>query len=103
MNLTRIIAFKLTLLLAFVMGRATAQTVSLRTNLLYDATLTPNIGAEQDTLPRREFLSVKSNLLLDVAYVPGYDRWCPIPTVAIEYYPKNGHFTFGASFDCPWW
>ena len=58
---------------------------------------------EPQTLDRREFLSVKSNLLLDVAYVPGYDRWCPIPNVAIEYYPKNGHFTFGASFDFPWW
>ena len=54
-------------------------------------------------LPRREVLSVKSNLLLDFAYVPGYNRWCPIPNVAIEYYPKHGHFTYGASFDCPWW
>ena len=52
---------------------------------------------------RREFLSVKSNLLFDVAYVPGYDRWCPIPNVAIEYYPKHGHFTYGASMDFPWW
>ena len=25
---------------------------------------------------RREFLAVKSNLLLDVAYMPGYNRWC---------------------------
>lgn len=58
---------------------------------------------EPQILPRREFLSVKTNLLFDVAYVPGYDRWCPIPNVAIEYYPKKGHFTFGASFDCPWW
>ena len=54
-------------------------------------------------LPRRELLSIKTNLLLDVAYMPGYDRWCPIPNVAIEYYPKKGHFTFGASFDMPWW
>ena len=53
--------------------------------------------------PRRELLSVKTNLLLDFAYVPGYDRWCPIPNVAVEFYPKGGHFTFGASFDCPWW
>lgn len=53
--------------------------------------------------PRRELLAVKSNLLLDVAYMPGYDRWCPIPNVAVEYYPKHGHFTFGASFDFPWW
>ena len=54
-------------------------------------------------LSRREVLAVKSNLLLDVAYVPGYDRWCPIPNVAIEYFPLHGHFTYGASFDCPWW
>lgn len=53
--------------------------------------------------PRREVLAVKSNLLFDVAYVPGYNRWCPIPNVAIEYFPKHGHFTYGASFDCPWW
>ena len=23
--------------------------------------------------------------------------------MAVEYYPKKGHFTFGASFDMPWW
>ena len=33
----------------------------------------------------------------------GYDRWCPIPNIAVEYYPLRGHFTYGASFDCPWW
>lgn len=54
-------------------------------------------------LPRREFLSLKTNVLLDVAYMPGYNRWCPIPNVAIEYYPLHGHFTYGASFDFPWW
>jgi hypothetical protein len=53
--------------------------------------------------PRREVLSVKTNLLFYGVYVPGYDRWCPIPNVAIEYYPLRGHFTFGASFDMPWW
>ena len=58
---------------------------------------------EPIVLKRREFLSVKTNLLLDGAYVPGYDRWCPIPNVAIEYYPLHGHFTFGASIDFPWW
>ncbi len=55
-------------------------------------------------LPRREFLSVKTNLLFYGAYIPGgYDRWCPIPNIAIEYYPLHGHFTFGASLDIPWW
>ena len=54
-------------------------------------------------IPRREILSIKTNLLFDVAYVPGYNRWCPIPNVAIEFYPKHGHFTIGGSFDFPWW
>ena len=59
--------------------------------------------AEPLVLPRREFLSVKTNLLLDFAYAPVYARWCPAPNIAIEYYPQRGHFTFGASFDMPWW
>lgn len=53
--------------------------------------------------PRRELLSVKTNVLFDFAYMPGYDRFCPIPNVAVEYYPLHGHFTYGASFDGPWW
>lgn len=61
--------------------------------------------AYQPTPPRlcrREMLSVKTNLLEWVAYVPQYG-WCPMPNVAVEYYPKHGHFTYGASFDFPWW
>ena len=64
---------------------------------------TPAVLPAELKLPRREILSVKSNLLFDVAYVPGYNRWCPIPNVAVEYYPLHGHFTYGFSFDCPWW
>lgn len=57
-----------------------------------------------ERIPRRELLSVKTNLLLDFAYMPfGYNDFCPIPNVAIEYYPLHGHFTYGAMFDCPWW
>ena len=52
---------------------------------------------------RRELLSIKTNLLYDFAYMPGYDRFCPIPNVALEYYPLSGHFTYGASFEGPWW
>lgn len=52
---------------------------------------------------RRELLSVKTNLLGYVGYMPNYGRYCPIPNVAIEYYPLRGHFTYGASFDFPWW
>ena len=56
-----------------------------------------------EVLPRREVLSVKTNMLFYGIYMPGYNRWCPIPNIALEYYPKRGHFTFGASFDMPWW
>lgn len=55
-------------------------------------------------VPRREVLSVKTNLLLYGFYMPGgYNKWCPIPNVAIEYYPLHGHFTYGASLDFPWY
>lgn len=58
---------------------------------------------ESEEMLRRELLSVKTNLLFYAVYMPGYNRWCPIPNIAVEYYPKRGHFTFGASFDMPWW
>lgn len=66
------------------------------------------ITQEPDTIPtkipRREVLSVKTNLLLYGFYLPGgYNRWCPIPNVALEFYPKHGHFTYAASIDFPWW
>ncbi len=61
------------------------------------------VETELVSQPRRELLAIKTNLLFYGAYIPGYDRWCPIPNVAVEYYPKRGHFTLGASFDMPWW
>lgn len=62
------------------------------------------IQSTNERIPRRELLSVKTNLLFDFAYMPfGYNDFCPIPNVAIEYYPLHGHFTYGAMFDCPWW
>ena len=66
-----------------------------------DLTVTDDI--EMIRLPRRELLSVKTNLLMDFAYMPGYNRWCPLPNVAVEYYPLYGHFTYGLSVDFPWW
>ena len=55
-------------------------------------------------VPRREILSVKTNMLLYGFYLPGgYNRWCPIPNIAVEYYPLHGHFTYGGSIDFPWW
>ena len=55
-------------------------------------------------VPRREVLSIKTNMLLYGFYLPGgYNRWCPIPNIAVEYYPLHGHFTYGGSIDFPWW
>lgn len=55
-------------------------------------------------LARREVLSVKTNMLFYGVYMPGgYNRWCPIPNITVEYYPLHGHFTYAATFDCPWW
>ena len=69
--------------------------------------LTGKVKLETPTLPmvenRQEWMSIKSNLLFDFAYMPGYERFCPIPNVAVEFYPLHGHFTYGASFDGPWW
>lgn len=66
--------------------------------------LKPETGLSRhlQTLYRRELLSVKTNLLEWGAYVPQYG-WCPMPNVAFEYYPRHGHWTFGASIDFPWW
>ena len=46
MNFAKIIVFKFTLIMAFVTGHAAAQTVAFRSNMLYNATLSPNLGAE---------------------------------------------------------
>ncbi len=62
-----------------------------------------SLPKQDERIPRREMLSIKTNLLFDFAWVPGYNDWCPIPNIALEYYPMHGHFTFGASIDFPWW
>ena len=82
---------------------ATIDTLPAATAIIDVAPVTSQVETAPDTLLRRELLSVKTNLLFYALYLPGYNRWAPIPNVAIEYYPKGGHFTLGASFDMPWW
>ena len=60
------------------------------------------LPAPVEVWKRRELLSVKTNLLMYGAYVPQYG-WCPMPNVTLEYYPLHGHYTYGASFDFPWY
>ena len=79
-------------------------TVEARPIVVPQVPVAPLEVAARMRQPRRELLSVKTNLLLYGLYVPfGYNQWRPVPNVAIEYYPKRGHFTFGASMDFPWW
>ena len=88
---------------ATVVADFAADTISAPITVL-DILRTDSADFQPLTLPRREFLAVKTNLLLYGFYLPdGYNRWAPIPNVAIEYFPQHGHFTFGFSFDCPWW
>lgn len=48
-------------------------------------------------------LSLKTNLLFDLAtFYPGYG-WAPAPNIELEYFPGRGHWTVGASLDFPWW
>lgn len=73
-----------------------------------EAPLAPGreVGGEAAPIkvPRREVLAIKTNMLLYGVYMPsGYDKWCPIPNVAVEVFPLHGHFTYGASIDFPWW
>lgn len=56
-----------------------------------------------DSDERRELLSIKTNLPMWGTYIPQYGGWCPLPNVAIEYYPAHGHWTYGMSYDNPWW
>ena len=46
MHLTKNKTITVLLLLSLIIPRSSAQTLALRTNLLYDATLSPNLGAE---------------------------------------------------------
>lgn len=79
-----------------------AEPVKKDTDILLPPPPTP-LMAWQEKLPRRELLAIKTNLLFDFGSFPGYDEYAPIPNVAIEYFPKHGHFTYGASLDFPWW
>lgn len=55
-----------------------------------------------DDKPRREFLSIKTNLLGYGFFLKQYG-YCPIPNIELEYYPKHGHWTGAISLDNPWW
>ncbi len=50
---------------------------------------------------RREILSVKTNLAQYCIILPNLG-YAPVENIALEYYPRRGHFTFGLQVDCAW-
>lgn len=53
-------------------------------------------------IERRHVLALRTNMLYDLFYMPGY-YWAPTPNIQLEYYPKKGHITASFSFTCPYW
>lgn len=51
---------------------------------------------------RQPMLRVKTNLLLYGTYVPQCGVR-PVPNIAVEYLPREGRWTAGASLDIPWY
>ena len=59
----------------------------------------PDIPVSRKTKP---IIGLSTNLLYDVTYMPGYGL-TSIPSFSLEYYPAEGHYTFGADVEWPHW
>lgn len=55
-----------------------------------------------ERLTRRHIIALKTNLIYDFFYMPGYG-FAPSPNIQLEYYPKRGHLTLNLGFTCPYW
>lgn len=62
----------------------------------------PEPEPEVTVLERRHVLAVRSNLLYDGFYMPNFG-WAPSPNIQLEYYPKDGHFTYNLGFTSPYY
>lgn len=62
----------------------------------------PDTIYEPQRVPRRRVLAIRTNLLYDGLYMPGYG-WAPSPNVAVEYFPSKGRFTYNAEITYPDW
>ena len=51
---------------------------------------------------REPMLGISTNLLYDATYIPHYG-FTSVPSVSLEYYPRKGHWTFGADVDWSHW
>lgn len=72
-------------------------------SLIFQNQILDSLMSRNEPSPcRQPLLAIKSNLLFDFAYMPKYG-FCPLPNAALEYYPRKGYWTLGASLDSPWW
>ncbi|MBR6457471.1 MAG: DUF3575 domain-containing protein [Bacteroidales bacterium] len=55
-----------------------------------------------EEIPVWPILGVGTNLLYDATYVPGYG-FTSIPSLTVEYYPEDGHYTIGTDLEWPNW
>ena len=52
--------------------------------------------------PDYPIIGISTNLPYDFTYLPGYGL-TSIPSFSLEYYPRNGRFSFGADVEWPMW
>lgn len=63
---------------------------------------TSRLFEAETPIEREPMLSVKTNLLYDLFYMPNYG-FAPAPNIKVEYYPRNSRWTFAGEYDFPWW
>lgn len=61
-----------------------------------------SVALRQDSVRHLPLLSLRSNLLYDLFYMPNFG-FAPMWNIALEYLPRRGHFTVGASFLSPFY
>ena len=63
---------------------------------------TSRLFEAETPIEREPMLSVKTNLLYDLFYMPNYG-FAPAPNIKVEYYPRNSRWSFAGEYDFPWW
>lgn len=59
-------------------------------------------AADTARIHRIPFVSLRSNLLYDLFYMPNYG-FAPMWNIGAEFYPRRGHLTYGIWFLSPYW
>lgn len=73
-----------------------------KTTVAYKPIDTEKLYTVELAKEREPMLSVKTNLLYDLFYMPNYG-FAPAPNIKVEYYPRNSRWTFAGEYDFPWW